>query len=45
MESKPQAFKDLVEIRDVQRLKHLKLRPRNLNGSLNLRCKVNRAFS
>ena len=34
----------LDEIRDVRRLKHLRLRPRNLDGTLDLRCKVNKGF-
>ena len=34
----------LQEIRDVSRLRHLRLRPRNLDGSLDLRCKANRGF-
>ena len=34
----------MEEIRDFKRLKHLRLRPLNLDGSLDLRCKVNKAF-
>ena len=34
----------LQEIRDVTRLRHLRLRPRNLDGSLDMRCKANKAF-
>ena len=45
MESKKAAKQVLDEIRDYRRLKHLRLRPRNLDGSLNLSCKVNRAFT
>ena len=45
MESKKAAKQVLDEIRDYRRLKHLRLRPRNLDCSLNLSCKVNRAFS
>ena len=44
MEAKTRAQQVLDEIRDARRLKHLRLRPRNLDGSLNLSCKVNRAF-
>ena len=34
----------LAEIRDVSRLRHLRLRPRNQDGSLDLRCKANKGF-
>ena len=35
----------LAEIRDTKRLFHLRLRPRNMDGSLDLRAKVNKGFT
>ena len=45
MDTKTTAWKVLEEMRDVHHLKHLRLRPRNFDGSLDLRCKANRGFT
>ena len=44
MDAESKAKKALTEIRDTNVLFHLRRRPRCRDGSLDLRCKVNKVF-